>query len=95
MTNEESTVAKAKKTSSKQPRGKIWVAYIDLSYEVVGAGTTEREAIDAATKFAATWLKGREFLGEQHEGGPWTPARVEEHFGVRTYHVPIGGASQS
>ena len=86
-------MAKTKKTSSKRPRGKIWVAYIELAYEVVGAGATEREAIDAATKYAATWLKGRD--GEPHADGSWTPARVEEHFGVRTYHVPIGGASQS
>lgn len=87
------TKTKTKRSTGKQPRGKIWVATIELAYEVVGAGNTQREAIDAAAKFAASWLKQRG--GDSHADGPWTAARVEDYFGVRTYHVPIGGATQS
>jgi hypothetical protein len=82
-----------KKPASKAPRAngsKIWVAYIGLAYAVVGAGTTEREAINAACRYAAQWLNSVGALDS-----PWTAKRVEEEHGVSTYHVPIGGAVQS
>ena len=74
-------------------QSKIWVATInDLKYEVVSTGITEREAIDAVTRRAALYLSG---IGDHsHPDGKWTAKRVEDWYGVRTYHVPIGGAVQ-
>ena len=74
-------------------QSKIWVAIInELKYEVVSAGTTQREAIDAAARRAALYLNG---IGDKsHPDGNWTAKRVEDWYGVATYHVPIGGAVQ-
>jgi hypothetical protein len=74
-------------------RSKIWVAILnELKYEIISVGTTEREAVDAATTRAALYLNGS---GDHaHPDGKWTAKRVEEWYGVHTYHVPIGGAVQ-
>ena len=89
------------KTRSKKPRPsvgikigtKIWVAIIELSYDVVATGITERAATAAAASFAARWLN--DIGAEQHPDGRWTAERVEAWHGVAAYHVPLGGAVQA
>jgi predicted RNase H-like HicB family nuclease len=79
------------KRATKSAKGSIWVAQVPLAYEVLAAGHTRQEAVDAAAKFAARWLKDRG--AEEHEDGPWTAERVKDYFGVNATLVPIGGAT--
>jgi hypothetical protein len=85
-TKQASKAPKASKT-----KGSIWVAQVHLAYEVLAVGHTKAEAVEAAAKFAARWLKDRG--AEEHADGPWTAARVKDYFGVNATLVPIGGAT--
>lgn len=85
------TKSATKKSKASKNAGTIWVAQVDLAYEVLAAGHTEKEAIDAAAKFAARWLKDRG--AEEHADGPWTAERVKNYFGVSATRVPIGAGT--
>lgn len=76
-------------TKRTKPKGSIWIAQVKLAYEIIAAGHTKQEAVDAAAKAAARWLKDR---GGEQPLGPWTAERVKDYFGVGATLVPIGGA---
>jgi hypothetical protein len=71
----------------------VWVARIQLAYDIVAVGSTEKKARAKCAARAIEFLTNRG-CNNQDTGEKWTASAINDYFGCNTIECDVDGIGQ-